>query len=97
MFEFSLASIVLVAVIGAVAWHFYATKILGYVHPAEAALRADWAGFKAELVGLHNVSHQAISSLQSIVHPLAGAAITAAAAPPNPAPADPAKVNPWGA
>jgi hypothetical protein len=53
MFEFSLASIILIGVLFAVAWHFYATKILGYKSAAESALHADWQKFKGEMGGAH--------------------------------------------
>jgi len=94
MFEFSLASIVLVAIIGAVAWHFYATKILKYVSPAEAALHAKLAALeakllgahdtlKAELTGLHDVSHARLANLEALVTPAASAGVTAAAIAPD--------------
>ena len=85
MLEFTIPDLILMAIAGAVAWHTYATKILGYVGPAEAALRTDWQKFKAEMTGQHAVNHQRIASLENIVHPVASAAISAATAPAAPA------------
>lgn len=83
MFEFSFAAIIMMAVVGALVWHLYATKILGYVSKAEADLRADWAKFQAELQGAHDVTKQRVSSVEQLVTPAASAGVTNAQIAPT--------------
>ena len=89
MFEFSFAAIIMMAIIGALVWHLYATKILGYVSKAEADLRADWAKFQAELHGAHAVTQQRVASMEQLVTPAASAGVTNAQIAPTAAPLTP--------
>jgi len=94
MFEFSFASLFLIAIVGAVAWHFYATKVLGYVSASESALRQDWQKFRAELTGAHttleaelngrhDVTAARVTTIENVVTPAAAAGVTNATLPPK--------------
>lgn len=85
MFEFSFAALVMVAVLGALAWHFYATQILGWVSSEEAVLRADWAKFQAEVTALHAVNSARITDLHAVVTSPATNPVPATPASPAPA------------
>ncbi len=94
MFEFSLASLILICVVGAVGWHMFSTKILGYTSKIDATLRQDWKQFKSELTSKHdllsadlNAKHDMSSQKLQTIEKVQLAMVTAAPAVPIATPA----------